>query len=112
MDAENYEVMRTTRAEIQGSKKSGVFKFPDGSVEIYQNGKRHREDGPAILAADGSSYWYQDDLLHREDGPAIEEADGDRGWYKQGKLHREDGPAMIIGGKERYFIDGEEIWVV
>ena len=31
--------------------------YPDGSKYWYLNGKRHREDGPAIEYADGSKYW-------------------------------------------------------
>jgi hypothetical protein len=27
----------------------------------YINGKRHREDGPAIEYSDGDKYWYIDD---------------------------------------------------
>ena len=30
----------------------------DGSKKWYLNGKRHREDGPAVEWADGSKEWY------------------------------------------------------
>ena len=45
-----------------------------GSTERiwYINGKRHREDGPAIEYADGTKKWYLNDQRHREDGPACE----------------------------------------
>ena len=39
--------------------KVGVW--PDGSKAWYLNGKRHREDGPALEYADGSKYWYLND---------------------------------------------------
>ena len=35
--------------------------FSYGDREWYLNGKRHREDGPAIEQADGTKYWYLDD---------------------------------------------------
>ena len=59
--------------------------WPDGSKAWYLNGKRHREDGPAIEYADGSKSWYLNDKLHREDGPAIEWADGYKFWWLNGK---------------------------
>jgi hypothetical protein len=55
--------------------------YPNGDKIWYLNGKRHREDGPAIEYADGTKYWYLNDKLHREDGPAVEYADGDKSWY-------------------------------
>ena len=48
--------------------------YPDGDKFWYLNGKRHREDGPAMEFADGPKYWYLNDKRHREDGPAIEYA--------------------------------------
>jgi len=48
------------------------------------NGKRHREDGPAVEFADGGRSWYLNGKFHREDGPAVEWADGDRSWYLNG----------------------------
>lgn len=47
-----------------------------GSKEWYLNGKRHREDGPAIERPDRSKEWYLNGEFHRVDGPAIERADG------------------------------------
>ena len=44
--------------------------------------------------ADGDKSWYLNGKRHREDGPAIEDADGDKFWYLNGKQHREDGPAI------------------
>jgi hypothetical protein len=64
-----------------------------GIQRWYLNGKRHREDGPAVECADGDKYWYFEDELHREGAPAVETVSGYRLWYHHGKLHREDGPA-------------------
>ena len=57
----------------------------NGDKEWYQNGMRHRLDGPAWEEADGSKSWWQNDDLHRLDGPAIEEANGTMYWYIDGK---------------------------
>ena len=56
-----------------------------GDREWYQNGKLHREDGPAIEWSDGNREWYKNGKLHRLDGPAVEDADGYKVWYIEGK---------------------------
>ena len=35
--------------------------YDDGTKYWYLNGKKHREDGPAIEWADGTKYWYLND---------------------------------------------------
>ena len=53
---------------------------------LNEEGKLHREDGPALIWGNGSSQaWYQNGILHREDGPAIIYADGVQEWYLNGK---------------------------
>ena len=52
-----------------------------GTKEWHLNGKRHREDGPAVEYASGTKYWYLNGDLHREDGPAVEAACGYKAWY-------------------------------
>tara|TARA_S200002703_G_scaffold120595_1_gene106405 strand:- start:233 stop:526 length:294 start_codon:yes stop_codon:yes gene_type:complete len=59
--------------------------FENGDRYWYLNGRRHREDGPAIERADGSKQWYLNGERHRENGPAIEYANGDKSWYLNGK---------------------------
>ena len=56
----------------------------------YLNGKRHREDGPAVEHPDGSKEWFLNGDWHREDGPAIEYASGNKRWYLEGVLLDED----------------------
>jgi hypothetical protein len=56
-----------------------------GTKRWRLNGKRHREDGPAIEYSDGSKRWYLNGKLHREDGPAIEYPNGTKHWYLNGK---------------------------
>lgn len=68
-----------------------------------EQGKFHREDGPAIEYEDGTRCWYINDLRHREDGPAITYPSGTKIWYSNGFYHREDGPAIE-------FEDGERHW--
>jgi hypothetical protein len=58
--------------------------YDTGTKYWYMNGKRHREDGPAIERANGDKYWYLKGKLSREDGPAIEWADGYKAWYLNG----------------------------
>ena len=80
----------------------------DGAKEWYQNGKLHREDGPAVeWSGGGTKFWYQNGKLHREDGPAIEYSSGSRFWFLNGKRHREDGPAYeYYDGTKDWFLEG------
>ena len=81
----------------------------EGGLHWYLDGKRHREDGPAILRPNGSLYWYKNGVRHREDGPAIEYAAGDCWWYIDGVLHREDGPAIErLDGTGSWWLRGVE----
>jgi len=68
---------------------------PDGSEEWYEDGWLHRTDGgPAVTTGDGSCYWYQLGQLHRVGGPAVVRSDGTKEWYQRGWRHRTDGPAI------------------
>ncbi len=78
-----------------------VYKNKD--VFWYYNGKRHREDGPAVELSNGTSEWYKHGERHRENGPAIVRNDGYKSWWLNGKLHRENGPAIT-------WPDGEKYW--
>jgi len=42
------------------------------------------------VLANGTKCWYLDGKRHREDGPAIEWADGDKSWYLNGKMVTEE----------------------
>ena len=64
----------------------------------------HRDnDLPALIGADGSMEWYQHGKLHRENGPAFIGPEGDQAWFYNGEPHRNDGPAKI-------WADGTEEW--
>jgi endo-1,4-beta-mannosidase len=84
--------------------------YSNGTKSWYLNGKRHREDGPAVEGSDGSKCWYLNDKLHREDGPAVEWSNGYKCWYLNDKLHREDGPAVEHpNGVKGWHLDGKEL---
>ena len=63
--------------------------YNNGDKYWYLNGRRHREDGPAIECASGDKSWYLNGKLHREDGPAIEYAGGYKSWYLNGTNYTE-----------------------
>ena len=87
-----------------------TVKVYDDQTEWYLNGKKHREDGPAIEYTNGDKFWYKNGKYHREDGPAVEYNDGSKSWYKNDKRHREDGPAIEYSdGDKSWFIDGKKL---
>ena len=74
----------------------------DGSRMWFLNGKRHREDGPAVEHPDGYKEWRFNGKVHREDGPAVEYASGKKEWwlddcYVSEEEHRQQ--AQICSGK-------------
>ena len=82
--------------------------YADGTKFWYLNGKRHREDGPAVEYAHGPKHWYLNGKYHREDGPAIENEDGTKFWYLDDKIHREDGPAIeYADGRKYWYLNGK-----
>ena len=67
--------------EHHNNKNILLHEHKNGDKEWYDNGKRHREDGPAIDWIDGHKEWYRNGKLHREDGPAVEWLNGYKGWW-------------------------------
>jgi hypothetical protein len=45
------------------------------------DGKKHRDNGPAVEWSDGDMWWYKYGLRHRDDGPAVERANGPKEWW-------------------------------
>jgi len=83
--------------------------YENDTKHWFLNGKKHREDGPAIEQANGYKVWYLNNKPHREDGPAVEYADGDKHWYLNGKRHRGDGPAIErTNGTKYWFLNDKE----
>jgi hypothetical protein len=64
--------------------------YPAGDKYWYLNGKRHREDGPAIEANNGYKSWWLNGELHREDGPAVVDSYGDKYWFLNGEYLTEE----------------------
>ncbi len=83
----------------------GSYINSSGSVCYIKNGKKHREDGPAIEWFNGNKEWYRNGEFHREDGPAVENVGGSKFWYMNDKLHRDGGPAME-------YADGYRVWCI
>lgn len=72
-------------------------------------GRLHREDGPAVEAADGTQEWWVHGLLHRGQGePAIARADGSLEWWRDGVRHRDEGlPAVLrASGSRQWWVNG------
>jgi hypothetical protein len=95
-------------------KEYTVKVFENETKFWYLNGKRHREDGPAVEYANGEKRWFLDNKRHREDGPAEEYANGDKVWYLNDERHREDGPAVELAnqshnGGKYWYLNGQEL---
>lgn len=71
----------------------------------YQDGKKHRTDGPA-KSTKTKKEWYLNDQKHRIGGPAVVKPKSQE-WFVQGKLHREDGPAKIKNGISEWYFQGK-----
>ena len=79
----------------------------NGYKEWYISGKKHRVDGPAIIWSNGDKSWWLNGKTHRADGPAVIWSDGSKSWWLNGKTHREDGPAYIWSdGSKAWYING------
>lgn len=87
-----------------------VIKTDLGTKYWYINGKKHREDGPAVIIDGIVQSWFKNDKLHRENGPAIIFRDGIESWWLNDKRHREDGPAIIdSNGEQEWWIHGKRV---
>ena len=63
-----------------------------GWIQWLDKGRRHREDGPAVVWHDGSQWWCRHGRSHFAHGPADLNANGWRRWYEDNKFLRERGP--------------------
>ena len=88
---------------------SGLIERLDGDKEWYQNGQRHRLDGPAVERSNGDKIWCQNDQCHRLDGPAVEFSNGYKEWHQNGPRHRLDGPAIeLLNGDKEWWQHGQQ----
>lgn len=91
-------------------KKYIVEVYEDRTEWKNEDGKFHREDGPAIEWNNEYKAWWFKGKLHREDGPAIEHKDGSKFWWVDGNRHRLDGPAIErCDGSKEWWIEGKEL---
>lgn len=88
-------------------REDGPAVITETSKEWWINGKKHRVDGPAVIMHNGSVLYYQNGLLHREGGPAIELSNGLKEWYINGNRHREDGPAYEFGIYKEWWVNNK-----
>ena len=71
-------IVRIKRGWI-GIRMSDVYFFDD-------YGRKHNDDGPAVVRSNGHKEWYRHGVYFREGGLPIEEKDnGDLTWYKDGE---------------------------
>ena len=93
---------------IDIDKEEYCVEYANGDKEWWQNGLRHRIDGPALYnPIEDCQIWFKNGKLHNPNGFAIK-VFGNKYWYQDGKQHRLDGPAVEgADGQEEYFIDGE-----
>lgn len=95
---------------LHNANGPAIYKDEGNEQEWWYDGKRHRENGPALIrkgyrsgnknvSFDEEEWWVKGEL-HREDGPArtIKHPFGIYSrmeWWINGKLHREEEPAVI-----------------
>lgn len=86
----------------------------------YQNGKLHREDGPAVEAKNGSlKIWQKKGKYYRTNGPSVmDKLLNTEVWYNSnGVLHRTNGPAytsdsIVSYSKNGFICNGPEGWAI
>ena len=85
--------------------------YLSGDIYFDEEGRRHREDGPAVDFTSGLKIWYRHGEVHRSGGePAMIIPDGTKYWVIDNKWHREDGPAIVrSNGQKHYYFHGKEI---
>ena len=84
--------------------------YEDRTCWYNKDGKRHREDGPAVEWSNGYKEYYINGKRHREDGPAVEWANGYKAYYINEQRHNENGPAVEwSNGDKEYYINGVEL---
>lgn len=79
------------------------------TAQFKTDGKLHRTDGPAWIQNVRNKriarHWYQNGKKHRENGPCYEIIDCETGeilvqaWFENGVPHRADGPQEVRDGK-------------
>jgi len=77
-----------------------------------ENGELHRLDGPAVIGH-GYESWYVNGKRHRDNGPAVSIVYEDgvlcQEWYINNLLHRLDGPAIIDEYGPAWYVNDNKI---
>lgn len=76
-------------------RDNGPAYYAEGVKSWYKHGISHRDNGPSVVCDNGTKHWSKNGKLHRDNGPAVEYSNGEKEWWKNGRLHRKDGPAVI-----------------
>lgn len=79
------------KSKVRITKETYIWKDEDDNgVIYYKDGKKHRENGPAVELKNGTKEWWIDGQRHRDDGPACIYKDPDEGgffyeWFRNGE---------------------------
>jgi len=61
------KTIKINHGEKEPENYTGIVEYPSGMIEYYLNGKRHREDGPAVVWDDGTiKYFINDKEITKE----------------------------------------------
>lgn len=71
---------------VEAGKEYMIKIHSDGQITWFNEGRVHREIGPAIFLNDGTKIWSFNDKIHRICGPAIERVNGKNEFYQNGKV--------------------------
>lgn len=95
------------------------FGEPAKITAALENGKIHREVGPAVVITDTAfsktgevinaktAIYMKNGVPDRVDGPALITANSDMLWMQNGQLNRTNGPAGLIDNKPIFAINGK-----
>lgn len=81
-------LIKETETFPSDSNFTGIVEYSPKSRQYYLNGKRHRDNGPAVEFADGSCLYYVDGKRHRDDtiGPAADYKNGPKYFYMNDEM--------------------------
>lgn len=89
-----------------------VARYQNANIH-WLNGEPHRnpKNGPAVVWADEYKAWHYKGKRHRDEGPAIIYPDGTKKYFVNGSLHRnpKEGPAVErTNGQNEYWEYGKK----
>ena len=95
----------------QDERISGEYCSEGNIIYLNDDGELHRLDGPALIdAGTGYEAWFNNGKFHRDGGPARKCVEGTLEWWENGGIHKDDGPAVITPmGHKLWAIHG--VWL-